>query len=145
MRVIETEHTGKLFKGDYSSLWIRSPDDWHVRTVTKKTTAHWQRIQHWMQKSVVLGMTLILFRPPGFLWKLPNTKDTLEECNTTTVRIRLFHFGIKFDSEEPTPSGSYLQLATTAKISTKLWQCKHNVPIQEHTLDWYGKDEACAV
>ena len=61
-----TEHTGKVFKGDYSLLWIRSPDDWHVRTVIKKTTAHWQRIRHWVQKSVVLGMILILFGPLGF-------------------------------------------------------------------------------
>ena len=91
-----------------------------------------------MQKSVVLGMILKLFGPAGFLWKVPN-------CSATAVKMRLCHFGIKFDLEEPRPSGSYLQLATTAKVSTKLWQCKRNVPIQEHTLDWYGKHEAHGV
>ena len=61
-----TAYTGKLLKGDYSLLWISTPNDWHVRTPTLKTTTHWQRIQHWIQKALVLGILLITYGPPVF-------------------------------------------------------------------------------
>ena len=59
------------------------------------------------------------------------------------LRMRLCHFGDQLDLDSK-PSGSYLQLATTANIFTKLWQCKCGMPIQEHTLDRYGRGEAHA-
>ena len=139
-----TEYTGKLLKGDYSLLWISTPNDWYVRTPTKKANAHWKRIQHWIQKAVVLGMMLILFGPPGFLWKMPNIRETLQESNLTMLRMRLCHFGDKFDNTQTKPSGSYLQLATNIKLSPKKWQCQCQVPIQDHILDWYGRHQTQA-
>ena len=133
-----TEYTGKLLKGDYSMLWISTPSDWHVRT--SKATPHWQRIKQWIQKAIILGIMLVLFGSPGFLWKLPNIQETIQESNMTSVRMRLCHFGDKFNRSEQQPSGSYLQVATNAKISPKKWQCQCKIPIQEHALDWYGRE-----
>ena len=132
------EYTGKLLKGDYSLLWISTPNDWYVRA--KKTTSHWQRLHHWIQKAMLLGILLILFGPPGFFWKVPNVKETIQESKMTVLRMRLCHFGDQYDkSSKSKPSGSYLQLATTAKLSHKKWQCNCTIPIQDHTLDWYGR------
>ena len=138
-----TEYTGKLMQGNYSLLWISSPDDWHARATTRKAATHWQRVGNWTAKAVALGIALMLFGPPGFLWKVPNIRESLQERNATMRRMRLCHFGNQFDPDSK-PSGSYLQPATTANISTKLWQCKCGMPIQEHTLDWYGRGEAHA-
>ncbi len=139
-----TEYTGKLIKGDYSLLWISTPNDWHVHMSTKKATTHWQRLLNWIQKALLLGILLILFGPPGFLWKLPNIKETLQESNMSMTRMRLCHFGDKFDSSQPKPSGSYMQLATTATLPHKKWQCQCKVPIQDHILDWYGRHQTQA-
>ena len=43
-----TEYLGKLLKGEYSLLWISTPNDWFVRTPNKRTTPHWERILHWL-------------------------------------------------------------------------------------------------
>ena len=53
-----TEYTGKLLRGEYSMLWISTPNDWHARIPTKKATAHWQRILHWIQKAINLRIIL---------------------------------------------------------------------------------------
>ena len=88
----------------------------------------------------MLGILLILFGPPGFFWKVPNVKETIQESKMTMLRMRLCHFGDQYDkSSKSKPSGSYLQLATTAKLSHKKWQCNCTIPIQEHVLDWYGR------
>ena len=141
MSHVGTEYTGKLLKGYYSLLWISTPNDWYVRHKTKRTTAHWQRILHWIQKAILLGILVVLFGPPGFLWKVPNIQETMQPPNVTMIKMRLCHFGHKFDSGQPKPSGSYLQLATTAQLSPKQWQCLCNVPIQEHVIDWYGRSQ----
>ena len=139
-----TEYTGKLLKGDYGLLWISSPHDWHTRTPSKKTTTHWQRIHNWLEKAMALGMIFVLFGPPGFLWKVSNIKEVIKTSNATVVKMRLCHFGFKFNIKEPKPSGAYLQPATTAKVSTRQWQCNCRVPIQEHFPDWYGRGEPLA-
>mgnify|MGYP001420148067 CR=1 FL=1 len=139
-----TVHTGKLLRGDYDLLWISSPHDWHARKESKKTTTHWQRIQNWLEKAMLLGMVFVLFGPPGYLWKVPNIQEVIKQSNAFTVKMRLCHFGCKFDAKDPRPSGSYLQFATTAKVSTRLGQCNCKLPITEHTLDWYGRSEAQA-
>jgi len=135
-----TEYTGKLLKGDYSLLWISTPNDWHARIPTAKTTTHWQRVSHWIKKAHALGILLVLFGPPGFLWKLPNIRETLQESAMSKVRLRLCHFGDKFDNKQQQPSGSYLQLATSKHIPTTKWQCNCGVDITDHVLDWYGRD-----
>ena len=38
-------------------------------------------------------------------------------------------------------TGAYLQLATTAKVSPRQWQCKCKMLLQRHFLDWYGRSE----
>ena len=140
-----TEYTGRLLRGDYVLLWISTPSDWHVRTPTfigiKKATTHWQRVHHWIQKAVVLGLLLVLYGPPGFLWKMPNIKETLDDSKMTVLKIRLCHFGDKYDATQVKPSGSCMKLATTAKMSTRRWQCNCNVPIQDHVIDWYGRHQ----
>jgi hypothetical protein len=117
-----TEYTRKLLQGNYSVLWIGTPDSWHIRIPTAKTTVHWQRTQHWIHKAVTLEMTVVLFGPPGFLWKLPNLRETMEASKMQMPRMRLCHFGDKFDKTQPKPSGSYLQLATNAPFK-KQWNC----------------------
>ena len=131
-----TVYTGKLLKGDYSLLWMSTPNNWHARIPTKKATAHWQRMQHWIQKAVVLGIILIVFGPPGFLWKMPNIQETIKESNMTMVRMRLCHFGDKFDTSQSKPSGSYLQLATTSKLSQKSGSVNVNFPFKN--MSWIG-------
>jgi len=133
-----TEYTGKLLRGDYSMLWISTPDDWYIRA--KKASSHWQRILQWIQKALILGILLVLFGPPGFFWKIQNLKETIQESKMTTQRMRLCHFGDQFNIKS-TPSGSYMQLATTVKLPMKMWQCKCKIPFENHTLDWYGRDQ----
>ena len=135
-----TEYTRKLMQGEYSVLWIGTPDGWHIRVPTAKTAVHWQRTQQWIQKAVTLDMTVILFGPPGFLWNLPNIKETLEAAKMIMPRMRLCHFGDKFDKKQPKPSGSYLQLATNATLK-KQWNCQCKIPIPDHIIDWYGRGE----
>ena len=135
------EYTGKLLKGEYNLLWICTPDDWHVRTSAKKSTTHWQRIQNWIQKAMLLGIMLVVFGPPGFLWKMPNIKETLQDSNMQQMKIRVCHFDLRYDRSNKQPSGSYMQLATNATISSRMWQCNCNIPITDHVLDWYGRSQ----
>ena len=136
-----TEHTGKLLKGDYTMLWISTPCDYSTRLPTAKQASHWQRLQNWIKKACVLGMVVVMFGQPGFLWKIPSIMETIQEHNMCVVRMRLCHFGYKYDPKETKPSGSYLQIASTAKICSKTWQCNCNVKIEDHHLDWYGRQE----
>ena len=137
-----TEHTGKILRGEYSILWISTPNDFYVRVPSAKRTPHWQRIQQWIHKACGLRMVVVLFGQPGFLWKLPNIQDTMQEHQMTIARMRLCHFGDKYNTKDPRPSGSYLQVATTGKIPTNLWNCQCKVPIKEHYLDWYGRNQS---
>ena len=90
---------------------------------------------------MALGMIFVLFGPPGFLCKVPNIQEVIKTSNATMVKMRLCHFGFKFNAKEPKPSASYLQLATTAKVSQTQWQCKCKILLQEHILDWCGRSE----
>ena len=136
-----TELTNKLLNGEYSLLWVSTPQDHSVRIHTTKKTPHWQRIQQWIQKACILGAMVIVFGQPGFLWNLSAIQEAFQQCKLTTVKIRLCHFGDKYDETNPKPSGTYLQVATTGKLSTRQWQCPCQIPIQEHQLDWYGRDQ----
>ena len=94
-----------------------------------------------MQKAVLLGMIVILFGTPGFLWKSPEIIETIDNAKMHTVRIRLCHFKMQFQADGPKPSGSYLQTATTEPIKTDKWKCKCRVPLQDHEIDWYGRHQ----
>ena len=135
------EYTAKLLKGDYDLLWISTPSDWYVRTPGKRTNPHWQRLQTWMQKAATRQMKLVMFGPPGFLWKLPNIRDSIIDLKLNTARLRLCHFGEKHDKDNALPSGSYIQVVTNEEIPHKAWQCGCKQSIQEHVLDWYGKTQ----
>ncbi len=71
-----TEYTGKLIKGDYSLLWISTPNDW-------------QRLLKWIRKALQLGILVILFGPPGFLWKVPNIKATIQESKMRMIQATM--------------------------------------------------------
>ena len=134
-----TDYTGKLINGEYSMLWISTPNDWFVRTPSKKATTHWKRLQNWIKKAMTLGILLVIFGPPGFFWKIPNIKETLEEAKLIQCKVRLCHFGDRFDVTQSKPSGSYFQLATNIQIDTRKWSCHCKIPIHDHILDWYGR------
>ena len=61
-------------------LWISTPDDCRVRT--RKASALIAQLAGWMQKAVLLGMIVILFGTPGFLWK---TFEISEAIDTTKI------------------------------------------------------------
>jgi len=71
-----------------------------------------------MQKAIILGMIVILFGSPGFLWKSPEIIETIDATKMQSVRMRLCHFKMQFHADDPKPSGSYLQVATTEPIRT---------------------------
>eukprot|EP00974_Lingulodinium_polyedra_P122047 11181302-Lingulodinium_polyedra.AAC.1 len=68
-------------------------------------------------------MKLILFGPPGFPWTIPNIRETIPDLNLSTARMRLCHFGEKYERANRTPSGSYLQVSTDIPLTKKLWPC----------------------
>ena len=133
------EYTGNLIKGDYNLLWIATPSDWYVRTPDKRANPHWQRIQTWLRTATKLGMQVVMFGPPGFQWKIPSINETIEDLSLHTTRMRLCHFGEQFNKQDSKPSGSYIQVVTNMPIKYKLWACRCNIPIVQHSLDWYGK------
>ena len=135
------EYTGNLIKGDYNLLWIATPSDWYVRTPDKISNPHWQRIQTWLRTATKLGMQVVMFGPPGFPWKIPNIKETIEDLSLHTTRMRLCHFGEKFNKQDSKPSGSYIQVVTNMPLKYKLWACRCSIPIDQHSLDWYGKTQ----
>ena len=87
---------------------------------------------------------LCVIGPPGYLWKVPNIQEVIKTSNATVVNMHLCHFRFKFNANEPKPSRAYLQLAITAQVSGRQWQCNCRVPIQEHFLDWYVRGEPLA-
>ena len=75
--------------------------------------------------------------PPGYMWKLTPIREVIEDLRLTTVRMRLCHFRLNYDPLDTAPSGTYIQVATSYPISTKLWQCNCGGNTA-HKLDWYG-------
>ena len=53
-------------------------------------------------------------------------------------------FILKFHKDDPKPSGSYLQVATTEPIEADKWRCECKIPIEHHSLDWYGRHQTQA-
>ena len=109
------ELTGKLLKGDYALMWLSTPSDWYVRTPDKRANQHWQRMVNWIKRAVNLQMRVVLFGTPGFTWKLPNIKETIEDLRFNMTKMRLSHFGEKYDQQNQLPSGSYIQVATSVE------------------------------
>ena len=138
MMSVGSIHTGNLISGKYKLLWISTPADWYVRLPHKRAGPHWQKIRDLMHKAKELKMDIILFGPPGYLWKLAPVRDAIQDLQLNLTRMRLCHFKLKFNNQEPKPSGSYMQVATTRHISTKAWMCNCKVNIDQHVLDWYG-------
>ena len=131
----------KLRKGEYTLLWIATPSDWYVRVPGKRGNPHWQRVITLVKQGHMQGMTVIMFGPPGFLWKIPNIKETLDTFNMDVVRMRLCHFNLKYDQTSNAPSGSYVQVATNKSLPPMVFKCNCRVGIDKHVLDWYGKTE----
>ena len=139
MTSVGTGYLGAILSGDYVLIWISTPSDWYVRTPGKRIAPHWACIQNMLTKASKLRMKIVMFGPPGYIWKLQTVRDTLEDLKLHVIRMRLCHFGMKFNKHDSTPSGSYMQIATTLHLSTKLWECKCKLDIPQHVLDWYGK------
>ena len=133
-----TEYTGKILRGDFHLLWIVSPLNWYARIPTQKSLSHWQRVILWITKMHAMNRPFVIFGPPGFLWKISQMQDLLQSCAAHQRKIRFCSLGIKFDQTNEKPSGSYMNLAATLTINNQ-WRCKCQVPIPEHTLDWYGR------
>eukprot|EP00959_Pyramimonas_sp_CCMP1952_P178071 3722043-Pyramimonas_sp.AAC.1 len=82
MATVGTDYLSAVISGDYNLIWISTPGDWKLR------------------------MKLIMFGPPGYVWKLPPVRDTLEDLKVTVIRMRSCHFGIRFNMRS---SGTYMQ------------------------------------
>ena len=55
--------------------------------------------------------------------------------------MRLCSLNIRYNTSDKTPSGSYIQVATTYIIPIMKWACVCSKPIKEHVLDWYGQTQ----
>ena len=120
-------------------LWVATPSDWYVRTPGKRAGPHYQRIQNLLIKARALRMQIVILGPPGYFWKQGPIKDVIEDLKLSVIRMRLCHFGIKFDRSSKYPSGSYIQVATSCPhIPINLWKCTCGSH-KEHDLDWYAK------
>ena len=139
MTSVGTEYLGSIINGEYFMVWISTPADWYVRTPGKRMSTHWQRIQNILIKASKLKSKIIMFGPPGYVWKISAINDTIEDLKLSVVRMRLCHFGIKFNLQDRTPSGTYMQIATSFPINSRAWPCNCKLDINKHVLDWYGK------
>ena len=141
MAVSGEHYESRLRSGIYSLLWITTPCDWYVRTPGKRGNPHWQRLISFIKHAHVQRMHVIIFGPPGFLWKLPNFKENLEDLQMDLMRMRLCRLEMKYDTRNSAPSGSYIQVATNVPIqdSKNIFGCRCKVGIDQHVLDWYGK------
>jgi hypothetical protein len=116
------ELTGQLIKGAYNLMWTSTPTDWYVRTPDKRSNPHWQRLINWITRAARLEMQVVIFGPPGFVWKLPNFKDTMEDLQFHMTKMRLCHFGEKYKTD------THYQVDRTSKwrpTSTFRDECGH--------------------
>eukprot|EP00959_Pyramimonas_sp_CCMP1952_P328551 6878328-Pyramimonas_sp.AAC.1 len=70
MTTVGTEYLGAVISGDYAQIWVSTPGDWYVRTPGKRVAPHWSRIQNLLTEAKKLRMKIIVFGPPGYVWKL---------------------------------------------------------------------------
>ena len=84
-----TKFLGDFLAGDYHVLWITTPADWYVRVPGKRATSHWDRIRNYLVKAKALRMRVVLFGPPGHMWKIAPMRDSIEDLRLQVVRMRL--------------------------------------------------------
>eukprot|EP00959_Pyramimonas_sp_CCMP1952_P058081 1212507-Pyramimonas_sp.AAC.1 len=65
-----TDYLGAVISGDYTLIWISIPGDWYVRSPGQKVAPHWSRIQNLLIKARKFRIQIIMFGPPGYVWKL---------------------------------------------------------------------------
>eukprot|EP00959_Pyramimonas_sp_CCMP1952_P316688 6628729-Pyramimonas_sp.AAC.1 len=70
MTTVGTDCLGAVISGDYTLVWTSTPGDWYVRTPGKRVAPHWSRIQNLLMKARKLRMNILMFDPPGYVWKL---------------------------------------------------------------------------
>eukprot|EP00959_Pyramimonas_sp_CCMP1952_P208512 4361645-Pyramimonas_sp.AAC.1 len=125
------QHLGGLLSGDYHLLWVATPADWYVRLPGKRAGPRYQRIQNLASR-----VSIVLVGPLGYFWRQGPIRDTIEDLDLQVMRMRCYHFGLKFDRSSKLPSGSYLQVTTIyTRIPTNVWRCTcptgggpHNLP-----------------
>ena len=139
-----TAYSGKLMLQEYVILWISSPAGWYLKTKGRKYYAHWLRLWQLMRIALSIGILLVVYGTPNQMWKQTNIYEILTE-KTYVQRIRLCHLDLRYDKEDKKPSGSYLYIATN-HVAAKhgQWKCKCGIPIADHVLDWYGREETRA-
>ena len=136
-----TTSLGDLLAGSYKLLWVSTPMDWYVRTPGKRAGPHWDRLCNFLRKSKALRMHIIMFGPPGYIWHMGPVRDTIQELKLHVIRMRLCSLNIRYNASDMTPSGSYIQVATTCSTPHMKWACVCSKPIKEHVLDWYGQTQ----
>eukprot|EP00959_Pyramimonas_sp_CCMP1952_P013012 275370-Pyramimonas_sp.AAC.1 len=114
MTTVGTYYLGAVISGDYTLTWVSTPGDWYVRTPGERVAPHWSRTQNLLTKTKKLRMKIIVFGPPGHVWKLSPMRDNLEDLKLTVV-------------------------ATSIPISSKLLACTCKLAMPQHVLDWYGQ------
>ena len=83
------EYLRKLLSGQYQMLWISTPVDWYVKPRERRTQPLYERIANWMTRAANLDMQLVVYGPPGAVWKQQTIKDTIEKLELNVTRMRL--------------------------------------------------------
>eukprot|EP00959_Pyramimonas_sp_CCMP1952_P134580 2816290-Pyramimonas_sp.AAC.1 len=109
MTTVGADCLGAVIIGDYTLIWVSTPGDWYVRTPGRRVAPHWSCIQNLLIKAKKLRMKIIAFGSPGYVWKVSPIRGTLEDLKLTVIRMRLCHFGIRFNMQDNAPSGTYMQ------------------------------------
>ena len=113
-----------------------------IKPRERRTATHYSRIANWITRANNLQMIVILMGPPGPLWKQTIIQKAITDGNMYTQRMRLCHFGDKFNTAEDRPSGSYIAVSTSLELAYQQWSCKCKCDFEKHVLDWYGQSEA---
>ena len=130
----------EIIQGHYSLLWVSIPHDWYVRPAYKRTTTLWTRICAWATRMHAQGHWIAVAGPPSSHWKQQTLTTLCTQLQLQKHRLRLCAIGQKWDSTSTKPSGSYVQIVTNMPVK-HTWHCKCKIPMEQHTLDWYGKTE----
>ena len=133
------EFARQVRQGEYKTLWVMTPSSWHARS--RKHESKMTRLQYLLQTALTNQMNVVIFGPPGYLWKQPLIHELMETYHLQNVRLRLCSQQDKFDKTSKQPSGAYFQMQHNLNYKSNNFRCRCGVPIDQHNLDWYGRSE----
>ena len=64
-------------QGQYSLLWVMTPSSWHARSKRKEPKL--ACLQQILQNALDLKMHVVIFGPPGYLWKQPQLQALADD------------------------------------------------------------------